>query len=217
MLRTALFAFLTLATLGCAGPDPDPVGSECTTAKCDSSEVSDDYFRQFLYQLDESSPMPFRYLSATNQWPLPERGDASIDLYLLGDGTYFLELRETNKSDARKEVVDGTWEIESSELVLAGLGRAAKLTYNGRSAINLSFDRDILGAGLQGMQLPMSMVASTGGLFHVLDAYNNGVCDTELLEYCAYGSDCGPCECGDGICQRATGDEDEDSCPADCE
>lgn len=220
--NTALCALLLMLPLGCAAPAGEE-GTEpsCTGAKCDGlpdgEDPGDDYYRQFLYRIDEASPAPFQYVSNARLWDLPGGdGDATMGLYLLGDGTFFFEVRETNKADARTEVVDGTWQVTEGDLVLAGLGRAEPIGYNGRDALQLVLSRDVLDAGLLDAPLTMSRVSSTGGLFHVLGSYNDGVCDSELGEFCAYGDDCGPCECGDGVCQRATNEENEDSCPADC-
>ncbi|MBT8492360.1 MAG: hypothetical protein KJO07_04815, partial [Deltaproteobacteria bacterium] len=224
LLRIGLasIALIGVAAFGCTSSDRLAVDSVCVGSKCDGRDSGEpregSYFDQFLYRVDPSSEMPFQFLVNALLWELPGGERASVELYLLDVDTYFVELRLTNmpSDQGRLGVVDGSYWVEDGELVLAGLGRARPARYEDREALELSFERDYFDLGLREARLDMIKVSSTGGLFHVLGASDDGVCDAELGEFCAYGADCGPCVCGDGVCQRARTTEGEHSCPADC-
>ena len=195
--------------------------------QCDTSDAlvnglpAAEFYDLLTYEVDQSSWVPFRYLSTSTDAKLDDDLKGRFGLFLMPTGHYYAEYSEWRRSGSDSTemvgdaiILEGDWNIDGTTLVVDGIGSAEGLSYNGANAISLAVNRDLRTAGLTGSTMMLVSTKSTAGLFHLLERYDDGICDEELGEFCAYGEDCGPCECGDGICQsQFSWLENHDSCP----
>lgn len=231
----ALSAFILVA---CAGLDEGGPDDDCG-AKCDDVDESGEatingipaaeYYGLLTYEVFQERQTPFRYASSWSDATLDNGDWAEVDLYLLESGSYYVvysEWTRVNSTESHQvgdiEILEGQWGIEGTTLIVGTLAFGSGQdfsTNNGQTVpgISLEFRRDIGASGLTRAPLVMAQTFSSGGLFHELDKHDDGTCDSELGEYCAYGTDCGPCICGDDICQSTfSWLENETNCPQDC-
>jgi hypothetical protein len=232
--RLLAAATLSTALFACASPEqPVPLGDcEGCDEEVDSTingMAPQDYYGLLIYAVDqERSVTPFRKASTFDGGPDLENGrEVSVDLYLLDDGRFFMLYEEEERVSSSElsvelsEMHEGQWSIDGLTLVLGDIATAQGVDFSGSGGtvpgLAVGFNRDLGSPGLAGQVAMLPQTFSSAGLFHELGLHDDGTCNADLGEYCAYNDDCGPCDCGDGICQSAFDAETAFSCPSDCD
>jgi len=235
-MKTAAAIAITLSAslFACAAPSPEELDSDCGDS-CDGPQDSTinglppaEYYDLLTYAVDQESALPFRYLDTWGpRFKVDDNIHATAELYLLDDGEFYLSYEEwervtsSESHQVAEQMLQGRWSIDGLTLLVGDVGTAQGIDLSSRAGgspgLAFTFSRDIVGAGVEGRTMMMGLVSSSGGLFHELDKFDDGLCEPRFGEFCSYGTDCGECECGDGLCQDTfSSGEDATSCPADC-
>jgi hypothetical protein len=88
---------------------------------------------------------------------------ATMNLDLRADGTFTVDYREWRVSNDGEYVLmngalpTGKWRVDGDKLVLKGVGTAEAFDNDGVPAMKLTFDRDLVTAGLAGSRAALVM------------------------------------------------------------
>lgn len=167
LLRAPLAVLFTCSLFACSGDDP-VVGDEQNQTEV-NGKSPEAYFEQFLYV--KVKHLDHRYPTTPSALKLADTNlYFEVTLYLRKDGSYTFDYAEMTQKSSSEYVWEdeiegqkGSWSVSGDELVLSGLGTATGVQYNGKDALELEFDRDLITPGLKEETAILTMVRSTWG------------------------------------------------------
>lgn len=167
LLRSSLPLLFAGALFACTSEEP-VVGDEQNQTEI-NGKSPEAFFEQFLYV--KVKPLDHRYPTTPSAEKLADTGlHYEFTLYLRDDGTFTFDYAEMKQKSSSEYVWEdeiegqkGSWSIRGDELVLSGVGSATGVQYNGKDALDLEFDHDLITPGLKGDSAILTMVKSTWG------------------------------------------------------